>query len=43
MSGVLPGGTLDVIRDQVTRLAAQGSGQRDIEHQFCNRARYLDS
>jgi hypothetical protein len=25
MSGVLPGGALDVIRDQLTRLAAQGS------------------
>jgi membrane protein len=30
MSGVLPGGALDVIRDQLTRLTAQGSGTLSI-------------
>jgi membrane protein len=30
MSGVLPGGAVDVVRDQLTRLTAQGSGTLSI-------------
>jgi membrane protein len=30
MSGVLPGGAVDVVRDQLTRLTAQGRGTLSI-------------